>query len=467
MASGMTRRAAMASVLVLSVGVTGCQVDPSGSLRQTVELVSARTGAPQDWRRRPADAWDGRSPLTRAQAVEHALAGNPQVQAEFAEIVAAEAELVQAGLLPNPTLSTMLGFAGGSLDMVTAGAMQSLSALWLRPARREAAQADLQRTVLSVANTALNVAAEAQRSHHRVVNRQYVLTLLEQQQAILRRSVASASERLKAGIGTSLDVNRLTAESLQNEVKIADMRTQLRLEKLRLLELMGLADLGTDWQAAGAAQCRDPLPPESDLVTLALAQRLDVQAGRWAVRVRQGNLRQARLGALPELSAGGNWEREGKGSAAMDKLGPAVTVTVPIFDQNQARAASARAGIDRAVARLRLVEQQAVREVRQALQEAHTAEQQRQVYAKELVPLAERNLRDTGVTFDAGQVDVLDVLESQRSLLAAQVAEAELAMEAELARIGLWRACGGLLPQTQAAPTKQPATGMHPAQAAP
>jgi len=35
-----------------------------------------------------------------------------------------------------------------------------------------------------------------------------------------------------------------------------------------------------------------------------------------------------------------------------------------------------------------------------------------------------------------------------------------------LARIGLWRACGGLLPQTQAARTKQPATGMHPAQAA-
>src|SRR5688500_11449833 len=109
MTSLLHDRVAAVCALAALLLFAGCgRVDSTADVAAARQLVADRSGIAPDW---PAAAptWDGNTPLTRDLAIRLALARQPTLRAQRATIAAARADLVQAGLLPNPMLSLFLG----------------------------------------------------------------------------------------------------------------------------------------------------------------------------------------------------------------------------------------------------------------------------------------------------------------------------------------------------------------------
>jgi len=444
--------------LLLSAGaviglLAGCRasVDPREDIALSARHVEERTGHAAGWSdAAPEDCealWDGAEPLTARRAVLLALRGNPSIRADLARIAAARADLAQAGLLPNPVLSASLGLGveGGS-TMLAGNALQSLSSLWLRPSKQAAARGELQQVVLRVSDNAIALAAKVEASHRRVAHYQALLPTLAELREALARAEQAARDRFAAGMGTSLEANRLEAELLVAVAQERTARKKLDVEKRTLLELLNRADGPADWQATAADDPADAVPDEQTLAALARQQRLDVLAAAWSVRSHQARLRQAELDARGDLDAGVMLERENPdGGDTMTMAGPAVRAEVPVFDRGRPRIAKAHAELTRAQMQARLVEQQAIRQVRQASRTLRTAHAQVRAYRTELLPLAVRNTRQAQGAFDAGMADLVDVIAAQRDRIEVALALQQFELDRDLARIDLARAVGGKL----------------------
>jgi cobalt-zinc-cadmium efflux system outer membrane protein len=445
------------AVLVVGLGLSallgGCEsVDPSAEMALSARHIEARTGQHVQWPwlagGENGEVWDGRTELTARQAVSLALMNSPAIRGDLARIAAARADLVQAGLLPNPVFGLWLGWGSGSApDMLTATVMQSLSSLWLLPSRKEAAQADLQQTVLRVSNSTIALAARVEKTHRRVAYFQSLVPVLAEQREFLLRAQGAAHVKLAAGMGISLDVNRIRAELLEVEVQQRSAGTDFAVEKRRLLEMLNRADGPAEWVAALDKDANDAssVPGEAALASLAKQYRLDLQAATWTVRAQQARLRESRLQALPNVDLGADVEREKGGGESMTTAGPSLRVEVPIFDQGQARIAKARAELERMLMDAQAAKQKATLEVRESLRAFSNAADQSKAYRIQIVPLAEQNVREAQAAFGTGEVDLLDLLMAQRDWTKARSSLLKFELERDLALIDLANAVGGRL----------------------
>src|SRR5438445_11000354 len=99
--------------LLLGAGVlAGCaHVDPNPAFRELANTVHLRTGKRVQWNRGTAEDAQAQAavasllsrPLTADSAVQIALLNNRNMQATYEELGIAQADLVEAGLLKNPT----------------------------------------------------------------------------------------------------------------------------------------------------------------------------------------------------------------------------------------------------------------------------------------------------------------------------------------------------------------------------
>src|SRR6188768_1380571 len=99
---------------VLLILATSCAaVNPRAGLGDIERLVAQRATLPVSWPENEAEASTVAAtvdtlladPLTAESATRIALLNNRSLQALYHELGVPEAELVQAGLLPNPVLS--------------------------------------------------------------------------------------------------------------------------------------------------------------------------------------------------------------------------------------------------------------------------------------------------------------------------------------------------------------------------
>ncbi len=162
----------MLFVLALSVGCA--TVDPNPDYGQASQLVAERTGTPEVYEpsvdalveeRVDAFSSDG---LTVDEAVRLALLKSPALQSVFQEIGASRADLVQAGLLTNPSFSLLAQFPeGGGRTKLTMGFGQELVDLWQIPVRKKIAEAQLEQTILKVVQQGVDLTADAKSQAYR------------------------------------------------------------------------------------------------------------------------------------------------------------------------------------------------------------------------------------------------------------------------------------------------------------
>ncbi|MBS0190560.1 MAG: TolC family protein [Planctomycetes bacterium] len=454
----------VALALALAALAGGCaSLNPKPDIDRAAATVQERSGYSADWTAPWSDgfeAWDGISPLAADQAIVTALKNNRRIRADVESIAAGRADLVQAGLLPNPVVSLTLRFpfdpvSGGSF--VGAQAVQTLTALWLRDGKIKAADARLNSTVLDVSDKALRLVADVKGSHAKILYGQRGVTITETSIHAAKQLVEKIEKQREAGAATQLAVNRARQQVVTLEEELRRQRRELAKERRRLLELMGFASAADGWSAADMAaeeaSDHEPSPPstitEDVVVRLVATQRLDVAASRALVEAGAADLSVEERNRLKDLGLGVDFERDVDGKKT---IGPTLDVPIPIFDSNQAQIAKAGSLARAALATHEAILQKGIREARtayiDATEAAIAADEFRHNTLGGREDLSQRlhfNEQNAGAAFQAGEITLIDWLDVLRERQSAMQTLNDLRLDAALARIELEYAVGGRL----------------------
>lgn len=434
--------------------------------------------------------------------VDLALSNNRALRADLQIIAQAKADLVQAGLLPNPMLSMLLAFPeGGGRSRIEFGLSQDLASLWLIPSRKKAAQGMLRQRILSFADTAV-VLVNDLRSNYYSLQYQVRAVDLQGQNIKLLEDIARIIEaRLRAGESGQLDVYFTRGRLLEAQLDQVTLRADEQITRQTLMRLMGVANATADWK---------PIPldvplnviaaPEAELVEAALRQRLDAQAAQWELEASLADFQQQKLRLIPTFGVGLGGERlerralpgrkiladtvrssiangaltapeiESRGQRNQERkqmidlvLGPTIEVPLPIFDQNQAQVAKAQARTRELQKRLEEIEQRVIEGVRAALIRRRLAEERVRLLEQSLLPQWQANLTVARQTFLAGRESIVTVLLAQETLIRTQLSHAAALRDLETATASLERELSGRISDELLRPvTTQPATTSRP-----
>jgi cobalt-zinc-cadmium efflux system outer membrane protein len=434
-------------------------IDATPERQQAEQAMQQATGLHPRWSPPPElrelRAGDDNT-VTLEQAIELALVNNRALRADLETISQAKADLVQAGLLSNPVLSAMLRFPeGGGRAMLEFALAKDFADLWLIPSRKRAAQAMVQERVLAFADTAITLVNEVRTQYHTLQYQSEAIALQEQNRGILQQAFDVAEARFRAGDTSLLDVNLTRGSLLEIDLQLIQLRNDYRTTRLMLLRLMGVARAHDNWKPEPLSSEFAPLAfSEEDLIDAALERRLDIQAASWELESAVAEFQQQQLRVIPTLTVGVSGERgerraqpgrrilgdTARASVAAGQLtapeiesvsqrrlersleidfilGPAIDVPLPIFDQNQAQIAKARARAKQLQQTYEERQQRVVEGIRTALTARRRAEQQTRFYRESLLPLQEENTQFARRLYQAGEQSIITVLLAQQALI--------------------------------------------------
>lgn len=456
--------------------LAGCQVDPKPDYERANQLIHESTSleavqdpeehgpAPEEIDLRLADG------LGLDEALRLALSNSRRLQSSFLEIGLARADWLQSGLLSNPNLGLALLFPeGGGRSNLQVSLAQNIVDLWQLPVKRRIAERELERTILQIARLAGELTNDTKRSYYGAVAQDHLARLAEENLAVLSKSYDAIRVQRGAGSASALDENLARGEMLQAQLAVCDARlraTNARRELARLLSIE--ADL-RDITLVDPLPAPTALTLDADgLITLAREKRLDLKAVRQAVDSSDEKIRLEYLKVFPEITVGPYLERmerraqpgrtvladfarasvaagtptvpeiqtpgqrRAEESQEIDTiLGPTISMTLPVFDQNQAQTARARFAHIQAVKSYEELQINIAQDIRIAADRAAVVWTQVEFYHDELIPQASRNVEFAEISYKAGNADVLTLLQAQRT--AIQVRQAHFVTWSEAA----------------------------------
>jgi outer membrane protein, heavy metal efflux system len=442
-------------VLILFLLAMGCaSVSPKGSFEDVSALVAARGGARIHWDQgTPADEQvkarvDGllNGTLTPEGAVEVALLRNQGLVATYEELGIAQADLVQAGLLRNPSFGTRVRFpSSNAATDIEFSVAQDFLGLFTLPLRKRVAAAQMDATKARVGSAVMQLTAQVRQA---VVSLQASQATVEVRKLVLEAQSAAAELRNRqraAGNVGDLDVIQEQAFFEQGKLDLSRAELQAVEQREQVNRLLGLWGQGS---ASWKVESRLPDVPGQDpslehVESLAIGRRLDLLAARADSRALEEAASLAGLSRfLPALQVGVSTERDAEGTRV---TGPDLSIELPIFDQGQARAARTLAAVRQARAReaeLAVNIRSEVRSLRNRLIATH---QSAEHYRKVLLPLREQAVKESQLRYNAMLLGVFQLLQARREQIEAYRDYLDTVRDYWITRAELERATGGSL----------------------
>ncbi len=480
---------AAASSLAVLFWVVGCKtVDPTADYARTTALVREHTGSADVYDPSADDLVEDRvtallaDGLTVEEAVQVALLNNRGFHAAFQEIGASRADVVQSGLLSNPSLGLTVQFPeGGGRSKLTAGFAQQIVDLWQIPVRKRIAEAQLEQTVLSVADQAVRLTADVKRSFYQMMAAEKTGVLAAENVQLMKRTLEVAQARFDAGDVGSVDVNLVRANLIGVQLDSIEVRRNLEESRNGLLRLLGLSRSSAVITLSGIWPEAAELPAgENEILLTALEQRLDARVAALRVHAADAELEKEYRNVFPDIVLGLEGERpDSQGTPGRDVLadtarssiasgaltapsiqsrsqrnqersqivdmllGPSLSITLPIWDQNQAQIAKAGYKARQLRAAYEDLLDTISRETADALNALRSSRELVQFFESEALPQSQRSVDSARATYQAGEQSVLVLLDAQETVIARQRAHVNALRDLALAQVGLDRAVGG------------------------
>ena len=400
------------------------------------------------------DLADGLNP---DEAAVLAVLANPGLRAERDRLALADAQLLQARLLPNPELSASRDVpTGGAADLVSAfsvGVGMTIDDLLTRRARKAGAQADREAVALDVAWREWQVAEAAKTALYAVVGAEAEERLAAEAEARMTESVALVRRAVDAGHLAAPDLAAAESAAADARASLLEARAALADRRLDLTGLLGLPAGTAVEPEPGVALPTNVAPPAREELERGLEERrLDLLALRRGYDSAEAALRGAVIAQFPRLSLGASRARD---TGDVTTNGLSFTLGLPIFDRNQAQVAAATA------TRAQLFDEYAAR-VFEARAELAAADERiraldRQVEAAGADEATFRRLEETyREALARGQATALEYVQAwtnaqnaRRRGLALQGDLLEARVRLELAS-GLYRVDGAAAPDSEA-----------------
>jgi cobalt-zinc-cadmium efflux system outer membrane protein len=339
--------------------------------------------------------------------VQVALINNRGLQATYERLGIAQADLVQAGLIDNPTLSLQYLF-GDADDIIEASFMQQFVGVFTLSARKKIGAASARQATLEVAQAVTDTAAEVRLAYFAVVGNAQALELWRQVTLAMEAAAELAARQYRAGNLARRDqavqqafYAQLVAEATRAEVRLAADREKLN-------RLLGLSGELTAWRTPERLpDLPARLPDLVGIERAAISQRLDLAAANAQVETlarRAGLTRSTRW--LNTLGIGVRYKREGD----EDFIGPEVELMLPLFDTGEARVAAAEGELRAAERRLEQLAIDIRSQAREARLRLDAAFQLARHYRDALLPVQQVVVDETLKFYNGMLVGVYDLL---------------------------------------------------------
>jgi cobalt-zinc-cadmium efflux system outer membrane protein len=418
------------------------------------QTVRERTGKQIEWRKDPAaDDQIARRihalvhrPLTTDSAVQVTLLNNRELQATLEDIGVANADLISAGLLKNPTFFANARFPDRppSATNVEMSIAEDFFDLLVIPLRKRVAASELARTKLRVGDEILKLAAEVKTAFYEMQAQQQLLERLlainETEGAALELSI----RQHEVGNIPDLDLANQQANYSQMKLEANQVATAIASSRERLNRLMGLWGDDTDWKIVDELA---PVPAhdfsQRGLESIAMNQRLDLAAAKTEVLALVQSLGLSKtyryVGAI---EFGVDSERE---TDRQRVTGPTLNLELPIFNRGQGRIARLEAQLRQAERRVgadAIAIRADVREARDRL----VAKRDLAIYYRDnLLPERHRILELTLAGYNSMLKSPYDLLLAKQNELSAEKGFIDAWRDYWIARADLERAVGGRL----------------------
>jgi len=401
-------------------------------------------------------------PLTADAAVQIALLNNRGLQAAYAELGIAEADLVQAGRLRNPGFSFGRLHRGEVVEYERAFIFDLLGLLTM-PLRTQIGNERFRLAQGRITADILQVAADTRRAWAGAVAAQQSAAYAEQVRSAAEAAAELARRMTLAGNFSKLDQAREQAFYADATAQLSRARQNALAERERLTRLMGL--WGEDTAYRLAERLPDPppvLPAMTDIEQQALRQRLDVQGAMQDAASLASTLGLTKAtGYFSLLEA--KYIRNSE-SGEPRQTGYEIELRLPIFDFGTARNARAEHSYMQAVNRATDLAVRARSEVREAYGAWRTAHDLAKHYRDEVVPLRARISEETLLRYNGMLMSVFELLAESRQQVSAVINAIEAQRDFWIADATLHLAINGRSPGAIAAPgsalrTAAPAEG--------
>ena len=361
--------------------------------------------------------------LTAESAVAIAMRDNRSLQASYAELGIAEADLAQAGRIANPIFSfgRLKGHDGIEIERTfTLPIISLLTMPFTRPLEQRRTEVARMRT----AGEALRIADETRRAYYGAVAAQQSAEYMAQVRSAAEASAELATRMAQAGNWSKLQQAREQAFYADSVTQLARARQARTAEREKLTRLMGASG-----HAAFTLPERLPDLPAApreirNAEAEAMANRLDIlmaQKELAGLSTSLGLTRATRFVNLLDLSYLHNTENGERAT------GYEIELQIPLFDWGGARVAKAEALYMQAVQRAAGIAVDARSQVRESYLAYRTAYDIARHYRDEIVPLKKRISDEQLLRYNGMLISVFELLADARE----QVTSVNGAIEAQ------------------------------------
>lgn len=378
--------------------------------------------------------------LSLEQALASAGVTSPSLEAANADIRAAQAARVMAGLRPNPQITVEAENVAGSGPYRAVDSLETTTSLAVpielggkRSARVGVADARSKRALIQAAIAEADLRLAVTQAFAEAAAAQRRLGTAREQARIAADTLRAAQIRVEAGRSSPIEVQRADVARINTEAEAQRAERIIEVSRFALSRLIGKPASGSfdaRW-FAGVEPSYGPLSPIDSAGTLA---RVAAEAD---LAIADASVRLAKSQRAPDLTfgAGARHFRENGDTAALFSL----SIPFPLFSNGKAaiaQAASERLGAE---ARRRVTAIEIDQAIARAQAEAANAATSASAANGPALAAAEEAARIARIGYREGKFGQLELLDAERTLAETRRAAIEALLSYHLAQARLQR----------------------------
>ncbi|GFM79970.1 cytochrome c [Pseudomonas cichorii] len=376
--------------------------------------------------------------INLSEALDTAFSMSPDLAAARREIDIAQGERQQAGLIPNPELSWEMEDTRKATSTTTIAISQALELGGKRGARIDVASRAQDVAALELEQRGNALRGDVVQAFFAALRAQAGLDLALESQSLAERGLQVAEGRIRAGKSSPVEATRA-------QVQLAETRLQVRQAQIvksgawrELSRIMGQSQ--SSFERLQSPNLSPGKAPHAPTLLNEIKQTAELRLAETRIALGEAQLGSQKAQRIPNLtvSVGSQYSREER--ERVNVVG--FSVPIPLFDRNQGNVLAAARRADQSRDLRNSVELKLRTQTQLALDQWDTAAQEAESFTKVILPAAQQAVDTATRGFEMGKFGFLEVLDAQRTLIAARSQYLESLARAADARVVIERIYG-------------------------
>lgn len=375
------------------------------------------------------------APLELPTVLQRVVQSHPRLSAGHAELTARRSEAIQAGLWDNPSAGAEIEDFGGDRSNIGDGdltvSLRQIIPLGgdRRRARRAAeAWADVGAAQLDAETAGL--LSEVATAFVDARAAQEIARLRAELRDLAETAAGAIRQRVRAGRASPIDLDRADILAVTAGMDAASALTEARRAGLALAAAWG----GTQAEALSQPPVLLTRPhAERPTPDGMMRHNLDLAVARQISRARGEEIARERAAAIPDITVGAGIRRYGGGNETAYLA--TVEMPIPVIDRNRARISAAAARETGARLEEEALRRQLLARHAAAIRGWNDAWQRDAALSERVLPAAQNAYARASLAYREGALQLLDLLDVQRTYFDTRIQAIEA--RAELARAAI------------------------------